>query len=134
MQVKNTCPYPVTNYQMYILTINSGFFETIRGSSRQIRGILSEQDIIQAEVAPMGTVSSLSRIVGGGIFGSLGNVLSKAKDIYNATKPAVSAIKGLLPESGMAGHAKNALSAVGYGTGAGSSGGRARKGLDSRLI
>ena len=65
--------------------------------------------------------------------------------MYNATKPAVSAVKGMLPDSGMMGKVKGALGAVGYGTGAGTgagmdgmgtgagTGGR-RRGLSARLI
>ena len=135
------------NVQLYVITANSGFFESIRGSSRIIKGVLSEQDIINAPVAPMATRASLERMVGAGTgglsFGSLANILSKAKDIYHATKPAVSAIKGMLPESGTMGKIKGALGAVGYGTGgemgmgtgAGTGGRRhAKKGLEARLM
>jgi hypothetical protein len=135
------------NVQLYVITANSGFFESIRGSSRIIQGVLSEQDVINAPVAPMGVRSSLERMVGAGTgglsFGSLANILSKAKDIYHATKPAVSAIKGMLPESGTMGKIRGALGAVGYGTGgemgmgtgAGTGGRRhAKKGLEARLM
>jgi hypothetical protein len=70
------------------------------------------------------------------MMGRMANVLSKAKEVYHATKPGISAIKGMLPEGQM----KSAMSAVGYGgTGAGSAGaggtgaGR-RKGLSARLM
>ena len=112
--------------QLYVITANSGFFESIRGSSRIIKGVLSEQDIINAPVAPMAVRSSLERMVGGLSFSSLANILSKAKDIYHATKPAVSAIKGMLPEEGMLGKVRGALGAVGYGTGAGTGAGELR--------
>jgi hypothetical protein len=92
----------------------------------------------------------LQRYVGGaGMFGSLANILSKAKDIYNQTKPAVSAIKGMLPDTGFMGKLKSGMSSVGYGTGAGTgagmdgmgtgagtgagTGGR-RRGLSARLM
>jgi hypothetical protein len=133
------------NVQLYVITANSGFFESIRGSSRIIKGVLSEQDIINAPVAPMAVRGALERMVGAGTgglsFGSLSNILSKARDIYHATKPAVSAIKGMLPESGTFGKVKGALGAVGYGTGgmehmgAGTGGRRgAKKGLEARLM
>jgi len=121
--------------QLYIITVNSGFFESIRGSSRIIKGVLSEQDIISAPVAPMGTRSSLERMVGGLSFGSLGNILTKAKDIYSATKPIVSAAKnsGLLP-----GGVSDLMGKVGYGAsgGGGSGGGRSggKKSLAERLM
>ena len=123
---------------LYVITANSGFFESIRGSSRIIKGVLSEQDIISAPLAPQGTRDMLQRYVGGGGFmSSMANVLSKAKDIYHQTKPVVSAIKGMLPESGTMGAIKRGMSAIGYGDSSGGgapSGGRHRRGLEARLM
>jgi hypothetical protein len=132
LSVKNTTTAPC-RAQIYVITANSGFFESIRGSSRIIKGVLSEQDIISAPLAPMGVRSELNRIVGGFSFSSLSNILSKAKDIYSQTKPLVSAVKGLLPQDGMLGSVRSGLDAVGYGTGAGT-GGRKHKSLASRLM
>lgn len=137
LQIKNTSLVSQASPQLYVITANSGFFESIRGSSRIIKGVLSEQDIISAPLAPHGTRDMLQRYVGGaGMFGSLANVLSKAKDVYNATKPGISAVKGMLGDSGTMGKVKGALGAVGYGTGgtgAGTGGGR-RRGLEARLM
>jgi hypothetical protein len=77
----------------------------------------------------------LKRLVGHGFFSSLGSILSKAKDIYTATKPAVSAIKGMLPE----GKIKDMMGKVGYGmAGAGFAGagvaGAGKKSLAARLM
>jgi hypothetical protein len=118
---------------MVIITANSGFFESIRGSSRIIKGVLSEQDIISAPP----TDTPMERIVGGFSFSSLANVLSKAKSFYEKTKPIVSAVKGALPEDGFAGKVKGALGAVGYGTSGGAPSGGARRGkmsLAERLM
>ena len=124
IQVKNTCPYPVTP-QLYVITVNSGFFESIRGSSRIIKGVLSEQDIISAPLAPMATHDQLARMVGsGGLFSSLSNVLSKAKDVYEKTKPYHGAIKSAAEEAMKAVHG----GAVGAAVGAG------RKKLSQRLM
>jgi hypothetical protein len=128
--VKNTSDVAQTP-QLFVITANSGFFESIRGSSRIIKGVLSEQDIISAPLAPMGVRAELDRMVGGFSFASLGNILSKARDIYSSTKPLVSAVKGLLPDSGMLGKIKSGAEAVGYGTGAGTGG---KKSLASRLM
>ena len=123
---------------LYVITANSGFFESISGSSRIIKGVLSEQDIISAPLAPQGTRDMLQRYVGGrGFMSSMANVLSKAKDIYHQTKPVVSAIKGMLPESGTMGAIKRGMSAIGYGDSSGGgapSGGRHRRGLEARLM
>jgi hypothetical protein len=138
LQVKNTSSSTQSGVQLFVITANSGFFESIRGSSRIIKGVLSEQDIISAPLAPQGTRDMLSRYVGGaGMLGSLANVLSKAKDVYQQTKPLVSAAKGLLPDSGMMGNLRSGLSAVGYGTGAGENAGTGagrRRGLSARLM
>lgn len=142
IQVKNTSSRSLTP-MLYVVTVNSGFFESIRGSSRIIKGVLSEQDIINAPLAPMMLRDQLDRMVGGLSFGKLGSMLSKVKGFYEKTKPMVSAVRGMLPEDGFAGRVKGAMGAVGYGesggaysggvgTGAGRSGGR--KGLAARLL
>ena len=64
LSVLNTFPFAV-NAQIYVITVNSGFFESIRGSSRIIKGVLSEQDIIAAPLAPSGTRATLARMIGG---------------------------------------------------------------------
>jgi hypothetical protein len=147
LTVKNTGSAPA-DCQLYVITANSGFFESIRGSSRIIKGVLSEQDIIAAAEAPVMTRMSLDRMVGGISFGSLANALSKAKEIYQATKPAISAVKGMLGDEGTMGKIKGALGAVGYGvsggmdgcgpsggaSGGARSGGRMRKSLAARLM
>jgi hypothetical protein len=122
---------------LFVVTVNSGFFESQNGSSRIIRGILDERSVLEAPMAPEITRSGLSRMVGAGFFDKLGSVLSKAKEIYSATKPLVSGVKGMLPE----GKIKSALGAVGYGaTGAGMHGsamagaGKGRRGVASRLM
>jgi hypothetical protein len=100
--------------------------------------VLSEADIIGAEPAPEVTHEGLARMAGHGFMDKLGSFLTKAKDIYSATKPIVSGVKGLLPEDGLAGKIKSGLSAVGYGrAGAGAAGGGAaggRKTLSARLM
>jgi len=105
-----------------VITANSGFFESIRGSSRIIKGVLSEQDIISAPVASAQTREGLKRLVGGRVsMGSMANVFSRAKNHYEQTKPA-----GAPPMSG---------SGMGAGIGAGTMGaGRGRKGLEARLM
>lgn len=132
--VKNTTSVAQTP-NLFIITANSGFFESIRGSSRVIKGILSEQDIISAPLAPMAVRCELNRMVGGFSFGSLGNILSKARDIYQMTKPLGSAITSLLPESGLLGKVKSGAQAVGYGTGGmAGCGTGGKKSLASRLM
>jgi hypothetical protein len=118
---------------LYVITVNSGFFETLAGSSRIIKGVLSEADIISAEPVPEVSRDAMERMVGGGFLDKIGSFLSRATDVYQKTKPIVSGVKGLLPESGMLGKVKTGLSAVGYGqAGAGLAGGK--KSLSARLM
>ena len=132
LSVYNTYPFPVQPV-LYVITANSGFFESIRGSSRIIKGVLSEQDIISAPVASAQTHEGLKRLVGGKIsFGSLANAFHKAKEVYEKTKPYVSQAKGMLGDEGTMGKVKNALGKVGYGTGAGTGAGRGS--LSARLM
>jgi hypothetical protein len=121
--VENTTSSAATPV-LYMITINSGFFESSMGQSRILRGILNGADVLNAPY--MATNASIQRYVGGGIFSSLGNILSKAKDIYSATKPAISCIKEALP-SGMA---KDVLGKVGYGK----TGGMKKMSLSERLM
>ena len=133
LNVVNTYPFTVQPV-LYVITANSGFFESIRGSSRIIKGVLSEQDIISAPVASAQTHEGLKRLVGGKLsFGSLANVFNKAKEIYEQTKPAVSAVKNMLGNDGTMGKIKGAMGAVGYGTGAGTGAGR-KMNLSQRLM
>jgi hypothetical protein len=46
---------------LYVVPISSGFFETIKGSSRIIKGILTEQDILSAPAS----AGDGNRMVGG---------------------------------------------------------------------
>lgn len=118
---------------LYVITVNSGFFETLAGSSRIVKGVLSEADIISAEPVAEVSRDAMERMVGGGFFDKIGSFLSKATDIYQKSKPIVSAVKGVLPESGMLGKVKSGLGAVGYGqAGAGLAGGK--KSLSARLM
>lgn len=136
LTVVNTFPFDVVP-TLYVITANSGFFESIRGSSRIIKGVLSEQDIISAPMAGAQTRAGLQRLVGGVSFSSLANMFSKAKNIYDQTKPIGSAVKNALPDDGMMGKVKGAMGAVGYGTGAGmmgESGHGRRRGLSARLM
>jgi len=49
---------------IYTVTANSGFFETIKGASRILRGVVTEQDILGAPVSE--PVHSMERMVGEG--------------------------------------------------------------------
>jgi hypothetical protein len=84
LSVTNTFPFTVQP-QIFVITANSGFFESIRGSSRIIKGVLSEQDIIAAPMAPAGTASGLARMVGGKMM-ALANRLGLVKSGSSGVK------------------------------------------------
>lgn len=116
LTVENTSAADVP-CQIFVVTANSGFFETIKGSSRVIKGVLTEQDIISAPVAPAGTHGQVRRMVGAGVTSKLGNAVSAIKDLYHQSKPYISAAKNCLAATGnsTAGKVAGALGAVGYG-------------------
>jgi hypothetical protein len=79
--VLNNSNSAVNNATLYIVTANSGYFETVKGSSRVIKGVLNEADVINAPMSSAGTRSNLNRIVGGrGALHRLGNVLNRVKE------------------------------------------------------
>ena len=86
LQVRNTFPFRVQP-QIYVITANSGFFESVRGSSRIIKGVLSEQDIIAAPLAPAGTAEGLARMIGGRVM-KLANRLGMVKSSSGSSGPA----------------------------------------------
>ena len=64
MTVGNQFTCPVSNLNLYVVPISSGFFETIKGSSRIIKGVLTEQDILSS--AAHAPDADLQRMVGMG--------------------------------------------------------------------
>ena len=132
LQVYNNAGVSVTP-QLFVITANSGFFESIRGSSRIIKGVLSEQDIIGAPLAPTATRQELHRYVGGaGIFSNIGSVLTKV-----FSNPVVrEAIGNVGAEAGkhLLEFGKKKLGFGMSGGEGGMSGGRTRRGLDARMM
>jgi len=143
--VQNTS-YAAVDPILYVIAVNSGFVETMAGSSRLLKAILSESDILSAPPVEGLTRDSLQRITGAGFFSNLSSMLSKALpyvskgvELYKASKPLGQALKGALPEGKM----KDIMGAVGYGmpSGAGMAGaampsgaGKKMKGLSARLM
>lgn len=83
--VNNWSNQTVTNATLYIVTCNSGYFETVKGSSRVIKGVLNEADVINAPMSSAGTRSNLMRIIGGrSALHRLGNVLGRVKEFAGA--------------------------------------------------
>lgn len=87
---------------LWVITVNSGFFESQKGSSRIIKGILNEKDIIDAPLSSLSTRVSINRAVGGASFKNmLGNAISKvqeylpiARQVSNFAKPLMNQYGG----------------------------------------
>jgi len=86
-------PYNSKNINLWVITVNSGYFESIKGSSRIIKNVVTEADVINAPLANITTRSEVNRYVGG-------------KGLKNIMNTAVGSIKHLAP------HVRNAVSAV----------------------
>jgi hypothetical protein len=65
--VQNQTGASQASCQMYVIAVNSGFLETIKGSSRIIKGVLTEQDILSAPMGPGSSDAHMGRMVGAGI-------------------------------------------------------------------
>jgi hypothetical protein len=50
-QISSYLTSPSTSVSLFVVAISSGFFETIKGSSRIIKGVLTESDILSAPMA-----------------------------------------------------------------------------------
>jgi len=140
LTVRNNTASVVNAYQIVVVSVNGGFFESQSGSSRVVKSVLSEADIISAP--PAGNVEGMRRLVGHGFLSNLGSAFTKAKEIFNKgkeiyekTKPYVSQVKNMLPDSGVLGAIKSGATQLGYGASGGAmSGGRSRRSLASRLM
>ena len=134
-----------TDCNMFVVAVNSGFFESQNGSSRIIKSPLSEADIINAPQSTMTTNGNVSRMVGSGFFKSLG---SKLTTLIKNNKPLISAMKHALQSGHLgetAGLVGDFLENRGYSqtgggqtgggqTGGGQTGGKKKKALLSRLM
>jgi hypothetical protein len=67
LYVQNQTPDVQTKCQIYVIAMNSGYLETIKGSSRIIKGVLTEQDILSAPMGPGSSDAHMDRRVGAGM-------------------------------------------------------------------
>ena len=123
------------NAQLVIITPESGYFESVRGSSRVVTGLLSAQDVLSSEDSDVITRMEAKRaiggmVMGGGILDSLPTMISRAKGMFDKLKPAISAVKDVAKsiDHPSAKKAASLMESVGLG------GGASRRGLAARLM
>jgi hypothetical protein len=100
----------ITSYTLTTVTVNSGFFESIKGSSRVVKGVLSQKDVIEADAKGAVTRVELNRFVGGkhgSLMHSLSTGVQKAMPIIRSLVPH---LKKYLPEE-----AQEVMGAFGLG-------------------
>lgn len=115
-------------YQIMVIPVNSGLYVTDRGTSARFTGILSRQDVLDANKQEPYSHNDVQRFIGGGFFGNLKALASKVGNVASAVAPMA---KNLLANSGddRAQKAASVLGALGYGaSGGGASGGGASGG------
>jgi hypothetical protein len=78
--VTNSTGIAQAGVSIYVVAVNSGFFETIKGSSRIIKGILTETDILGA--SQVAAPDSLARMVGSAKSHKLGMVKKSGMSAY----------------------------------------------------
>jgi hypothetical protein len=80
--VVNNTSNSLSNINLWVITANSGFFESVKGSSRIVKGVLDERSIIAAPPADVGR-SSIDRMVGGAkMKNMMGNALGKVRNLF----------------------------------------------------
>lgn len=126
------------NWELVLITVNSGLFVCERGTASSYTGILTRQDVLDVSTQEPYSNADAKRMIGGGFMDTLKSVVGKIAPKL----PALAGIaKNALSMSGhpMAQSASNALGNMGYGrsggggSGGGTSGGRRHK-LDAKLL
>ncbi|MFZ4600322.1 MAG: phage major capsid domain-containing protein [Terrimicrobiaceae bacterium] len=112
--VNNQTSSSVVGFNLWLVAVNSGFFQSQKGSSLIIKSPVTSKEVLDAPLAGYVTRKETQRMVGGGFFDSLANAFNKVKDFVSqnsgAIKSVVSAAKPLLPSE-----AQQVLGAVGLG-------------------
>lgn len=139
----NNTNAPVTNatYNLWFITVNSGFFQSYKGESRVLKSVITEQDVLDAPLSNAVSRAEMVRAVGGFSFRNLmanamskipsvvGHLIKHGPEYHKMAKEVSGQVKKHLPES-----AQSMLSAVGLGaTGAGPSGGAKSGGSKMKL-
>ena len=84
-QFTNTSSEAITNVTLYCVVVSEGVFNVTDGSCSHMIGVLSPQDILDADILPMGSYRK-SEDIYGGKFERLKSFLSKANQFAKKSK------------------------------------------------
>ncbi len=77
VQVLNPTSNSPTNFNFYMMCVNSGMFVSEGGVSRVVRSLVKPNDVVNAPLAPLATRDAISRVVGEGMKSKLTHALSR---------------------------------------------------------
>jgi hypothetical protein len=98
------------DYDLYIITMNSGIFVCERGTSSTYTGILTKSDVLEASSQEAYTKSDVERLVGGGFLDTLKSLAVKvAPKIPSLAKSVLSNVDNKYAKAGA-----EVLGALGY--------------------
>lgn len=104
----------LTGVNLWLIAVNSGFFQSQKGSSVVIKSPVTSKEILDAPMGSAMTRNEAKRMVGGGFFDSLSSAFQKAKGFLSQHMPLIKSVSSLvkphLPET-----ARSIMSAVGLG-------------------
>lgn len=105
-------------YELVLITMNSGVFVCERGTSQVFTGILSKSDVLEASSGEVYTRSDVQRMVGGGFFDTIKSIAGSVKDaiapIASVLGPVAKTALSAMPDP-RAQMAAKALGAIGMG-------------------
>ena len=127
------------NWELVMITVNSGLFVCERGTASSYQGILTRSDVLEVSTQEAYSSSEYRRMVGGGFLDSLksvaGKILPKLPALASIAKTGLSMFDNPLAQA-----ASKGIGALGYGrsgggtSGGGGSGGGRRHKLESKLM
>lgn len=128
LQVNNT--YGAQDYEVVLITVNSGVLVTERGSTSIFTAVLDKNTVLDASQKEAYSGNDVKRMIGGGFLDTLKSVAGK---VLPKALPVAKAILGNM-DNKYAKMGSEVLGSMGYGaSGAGGSGGGRSGGLKKRL-
>ena len=99
-------------YELLIMTMNTGVFVNEKGTSSTFTGLLTKQDVLDASLQPPYTHSEIDRFVGGSFLSGLKSAMGWVSSKLPFVKNVLNNIPNEYAKTGA-----NVLGALGYGKG-----------------